>query len=272
MDMALEVVSVTATAPGSSGAAGSAVTGNSLTIRDAVGAQLISMWGNRQTDGIFRLTSPLLHDNIVGISFQIDAADIAQSKMVCPQMLTPQDTLTATLSGSAVAGDIENNSFLVMYEGLAGIDGKLIDTDTLKKNAVELYDSSNAITADATGNYSGEALLNADEDQLKANMDYAIVGFTKNGGTGIATVRYVSPDWGNLGIGGPAFTEDLPRSSHFFADLSNEMGMPTIPVFNASQKSSVFISALVDENAGTFNITTHMVRLKPGTFGSKKRR
>lgn len=272
MDIALEVVSAFATAPGATESAFAAVAGNSLTVRDAKAAKLVAQWGKRQTDGNFRLTSPLLHDAVVGINYQLDTLDATEMRLGVPQKLTPQDTLTAAGTGSATAGDIENNSYLVMYEQLAGICGKFITWEQLMANAVDLYDSTNTLTTGTSGGYSGQELLNAEEDQLKANMDYAIIGASKTSTSGLATIRYISPDWGNLGVGLPAFDRDLRVGTAWFMDLSKRMGMPLIPVFNASQKSSVFIDALNDEDGGSPTITTQMVQLKPGTFGTKARK
>ena len=270
MDIALEVVSASATAPGATQSPFLAVAGNSLTIRDAKAAKLVAQWGARQTDGNFRLTSPLLHDAVVGINYQLDTVDVTEMRLGVPQNLTPQDTLTAQGIGSGGAGDIENNSFLVMYEQLAGICGKFITWEQLFAQAVDLYDSTNVLTLGTVGGYSGQELLNNDEDQLKANMDYAIIGATKTGTDNLATVRYISPDWGNLGVGLPAFHQDLRVGSNWFMGLARKMGMPLIPVFNASQKASVFIDGLADDGGGTAVVTTQMVHLKPGTFSGKR--
>lgn len=269
MDIAVEVVSAFATAPGAVESAFLAVTGNSLTVRDAKNAKLVAQWGARQTDGNFRLTSPLLHDAVVGINYQLDTVDTTEMRLGAMQKLTPQDTLTAAGTGSGGAGDVENNSYLVMYEALAGICGKFITFEQLMANAVDLYDSTNVLTLGAGGAYTGQELLIQDEDQLKANMDYAIIGATKTGTDNISTIRYISPDWGNLGVGLPAFHQDLRVGSAWFFDLARRMMMPLIPVFNASQKASVFIDGLADDGAGTAVVTTQMVHLKPGTVGSR---
>jgi len=274
-DMALEVVTVQATAPGSS-ASFLAVSGNSLTIRDSKEAKLISIWNNRESDGFFRLTSPLLHDAIVGINSRANKDGARHTGIVhlgFPQMLTPQDTLTATGGGSGSAGVIETSSFLVMYQDLAGICGKLIDTAELKNRGVELYDSQTDITSGTAGGYSGSILLNSQEDQLKANMDYAILGHTMefNEKENFATVRWTSPDWGNLGIGAPGIAVDTRATSNFFIELSNMMNMPTIPVFNASQKTSVFIDVAAEESATTVNVITHMVRLKDKVTSKRRK-
>ena len=273
MESALEVITVEATAPGSTSAPFPAVAGNSTVVRDADKAWLLGLWGKRHNSGRFQITSPLLHDAIVGIQARMHTSDVNTINLGCPQQLTPQDNLVTSGSGSGTAGEIEQNSYLVMYEGLAGIDGKLINGDELKNRAIELYDSLNVITAGTTGGYSGSEIISADQDQLKANQDYAILGVSLATNTSnIVTVRYTSPDWGNLGIGVPAMQENSWVTSNYFQRLAMWTGMPTIPVFNASQKSSVFIDVASDENGSTPNIVTHMVRLKTNSRSNRKSR
>lgn len=265
MESALEVITVQATSPGA-GATFSAVAGNSTVVRDADKAWLLGYWGRRNVQGHFQITSPLLHDAIVGIQARMNAADENETNLInigCPQKLTPQDNLVTQGSGSA-GGDIEVNSYLVMYDKLAGIDGKLISAEELKSRAIELYDSTNTITLGVLGGYTGSELLSADQDQLKANQDYAIIGMTiSNGGAGPVTIRYISPDWGNLGVGIPALEHNSWVTSNYFQRLAKWTNMPVIPVFNASQKSSVFIDAAATSAGGIPSIVTHMVRLGP---------
>lgn len=259
-DKAFEVVSFQATAP-DAGAPMVAVSGNSLTIRDAKKARLLALWGRRQSAGFVRLTSPLLHDAVVGIQLQQSADVVASKRYRFSQDLDPQDTIVATGSGSATAGDIESNSMLVIYEDLSGICADLITVAELEAAGIEEYASTNTLTMGTSGGYSGSEAINAEQDQLKANERYAIVGCSVSAPGGLNTVRYVAPDWGNLGIGLPANALDSGFSSDYFARLSRMTGEPTIPVFNASNKGLVLIDGLTDEDGGSPVVITHMVRM-----------
>lgn len=273
MNRAIEVITVDATAPGASSAF-AALAGNSLTIRDSAAAKLIGLWGLRQTAGHVQITSPLLHDAVVGLQSRQNLG-VTESKIVAPQKLTPQDTLVVSGSGSNTAGDVELSSLLVMYEDLAGIDANLIDADELRLRAEDLYTSTNDITSTGAGGYTGQELITVQQDQLKANRDYAIIGASISfGNDSIATIRYISPDWGNLGIGLPAIESRVRDSSSWFYELSLQTGMATIPVFNASQKSSIFIDVAGNEDAGAQEpeIMTHMVLLKNAPRKTVKRR
>lgn len=271
MGKAFETIACQATAPGVAALVPfAAVAGNSLRVRDADSAVLLDLWSVRQggTGGAFRLTSPLLHDAQVGIT-QVIANGVltdlgpVQFGMPVPNPLTPQDNLVASGSGSAVAGQIESSFFQIMYDNLPGVDANLITSADLYSRGVEIYSPRVTVTPTAAGGYTGQIAINSLEDQLKANHEYAILGITVDGGnTGIAGIRFVSPDFGNLGIVSPYVPGYSSRSSEYFNMLAQRTGLPTIPVINSSQKDSIFISALGNQAAAVANtFAINMVRL-----------
>lgn len=266
---ALELITTQATAP-SAGAAFTAVAGNSLTIRDTSRpVWLVAQWDSRQVAGFSRVTSPLLHDAVVGIQQQLPIGQTVG--LVTPvQRLYPQDTLVVFGSGSAVAGDIEQHCMLFAYEDLPGIDAYLINRSELMNRAEDIYSFTNTIATSASG-YSGSEQINAEQDQLKANTDYAIVGYTST--TAVGAIRWVSSDWGNLGLGGPGpvlGTSGAIETREWFLLLSDRAQMPLIPVFNSSNKSLTFIDATTDENLADPTVTTLCVRLAPKGRGKRQ--
>lgn len=261
MGRALELISVQATAPGA-GAPFAAVTGNSLTLRDSrAPIWLVAFWQKRQTAGFTRLTSPLLHDAVVGIQCT-GPIGIAMNTRDSFQRLFTQDTITAFGSGSATAGDIEQASFLAAYEDLPGVNANLIDEAELMRRGEELYSWANTLALGTAGGYSGSEAVNAEQDQFKANQEYAIIGYQI--GVAAAAVRWVSSDFGNLGVGGPASASNEALVNHnWFIDLSRAAGMPLIPVFNSSNKALTFVDGMTDENGVDAVMTTTAVRLAP---------
>lgn len=260
-NMALELVSATVTAPGAGGSNMAAVAGNSLRVRDSKSARLVSIWGHTQANGVQRITSPLLHDAVVGLEQQVAGNSAVEQHLAVPQPLQSQDQLTVFQTGSATGGDIQNACLLILYEALAGVCASLITIEELRRRAIESYQSSQTLTLGSAGGYSGDEALTAEEDQLKANDDYAIVGFSGIGDN-ISAIRYVAPDWGNLGIGS-IWKSGSQITSDWLSDLAWRMGLPVIPVFNASNKDLVTVSALGNEDATTALVTTNMVRLRP---------
>lgn len=263
MGKAVELVSVRAIAP-STGAAGVVFTGNSLTIRQTTKpAWLVALWQVRQVAGFTRIVSPLLHDNVVGIQIA-GGVGVQMGLQRPPQRLEGQDTLAATLSGSAAAGDVELSHWMVSYEDLPGIAGRFISpSELLRRSEGSIYSSQNSIAAVDPGTppaYGGEEAISAEQDQFKANRDYAIVGYSVQSGSG--SVRYRSPDWGNLGVGGPAVALRGELYSDWFVRISELSGEPLIPVFNSSNRALTLIDAAVDENGTDIVLTTLMALLK----------
>jgi len=273
MGRALEIIGVQATAPGATQAAFSAVTGNSLTIRDSVKPIWLSAIGqSRQAAGFLRVTSPLLHDAVQGIQMH---APIGQSVTLWQgvQRLYAQDTLVVQGTGSATAGDIEQAFLIVHYEELPGVDAYLIDKRELISRGEDIYTSLNTLSTGTTGGWSGSEALSAEVDQFKANTDYALIGWVLGSTVAAGAIRYVGQDWGNLGVGGPGLIT-MPSAAHqtrdWFVQVSKLTGMPSIPVMNASNKSNTTVDALVDENGGDPIVSTIMVRLAPRARGKRQ--
>src|SRR5260370_30976615 len=105
MPHALELISGKVTAPGALLTALTMAAGNSATVRNAdvkSTIALLSTWAFNNAAGIWRITSPKLHDNVQGIRFRITAADpIPEWCIGAWQKLVTHDKLTLQLSSSA---------------------------------------------------------------------------------------------------------------------------------------------------------------------------
>jgi hypothetical protein len=278
MNYAFETIGAFATAPGAApGTAMAPVAGDSLRIRDSSRAWLLDVITSKQTnDSQTRITSPLIHDNLVGITIRDRSGDDAGAvgkgvlTLPVPQVLTPQDTLQLNAIGSVTAGDVDIVALQIYYEDLAGICGNLIDTAQLFARAEDIFSPRVNITPTASG-WSGNIAINALDDQLKANREYAWVGISTAAGSEdwAACVGMVSPDWGNLRIGCPLLI-NLPTQESYFMMLSDRMKKPCIPVFNASQKQNVILSVLSNENFGVTSISLFLVLLADTAKSKRK--
>lgn len=248
MGKALEVVTVVATPATSSTAV--ALTGNSLTVRDAPANKpiwMVAAWTTRQANGQSSIVSPLLHDSAVGIT-QVGGTTPQQLFRVWAQRLHPQDTLSVLITGGA-AGDLAHLSWLAYYEDLPGVSARLITYDELMRRGEDLYGFTNTITTvSTTGQYTGAEAINVEIDQLKANREYAILGGAFHTATP-HVVGYSGVDFGNLRVGWPGLSDNY-NTNNWFADLAKLTGLPLIPVFNASNKTLTTIDVAIDENAG----------------------
>ncbi|MGD9210952.1 MAG: hypothetical protein PVI90_09245 [Desulfobacteraceae bacterium] len=260
---ALELVSGYTTAPGTTLTEVTICTGNSKTIRAAAAdanIRLLSAWTKFQAAGYLQLNSPKLHDNIAAIKL---ASGIGIPNPELPmgpsQKLYPQDTLSIKIAGSATAGDIENCSLLVYYDDLPGSNGNFITADEAAERCINIKTVVNSLTMGTSGDYSGEELLRADEDLLKANTDYALLGMVTR--TKMCSVRYRGTDLGNLGVGIPAYDARQDMTSEWFLRLSRATGLACVPVINSANAGSIYIDGLNDENALTFVCSTILAEL-----------
>jgi hypothetical protein len=255
---ALDTVNAQVTAPGAGGAAMTPSTGDTLQVRSippGKSGRLVAIWAGVNASGFFNLTSPRLHDNTRGLRFRTLAAE-SKPLMNVPsfQKLYDQDQLALFLAGSAVGGQIEQVTMLVWYEELQGINARLIDAATLAKRAVEQVTVEDTITAAAAGGYSGEEAINAESDLLKANTDYALVGYRTT--VNCVSVTYKGADTGNLRVSGPGDQLGADYTKDWFLNLSEAYGMPMIPVFNSANRGGILVG-VVQNQAGTAVTVSH---------------
>lgn len=257
MPHALELVSGRVTAPGAVLTALTMAAGNSATVRNAdvkSTIALLSTWAFNNAAGIWRIRSPKLHDNVQGIRYRIVAADpVPEWVMGQWQKLVAQDNLTLELSGSAVGGQIEQAQMLIYYADLPGNAARLITIQELLQRTVNVWTTEIAIAPGALGGYSGQVAINSAFDNFKANTDYALVGYTVD--AACAAVRFTSPDFSNLGVGGPGNATGRQITARWFFELTQKFGIPLIPVFNAANKAGTLVDIVQNQAAGAVNVT-----------------
>ncbi|MBA7579288.1 hypothetical protein ES708_21158 [subsurface metagenome] len=241
--------------------------GNSFTIRnapDGTEVRLLQAWGCEDTLnhlGHFVIRSPLMHDNVRGISLiEGGARALPLLNNLVRQKLFPQDTLTLEVLGTAGALVLSFGSILLYYEDLIGVSSNFITPDELRTRSINLSTVENTITALATGEYGTAEAINAESDLLKANTDYAIIGYQCQ--TGAAQcIRYRASAWGNLGLGGPANHERPALTAQWFTNLSEQTGIPLIPVFNSADRGNVLIDMATAEDGSDMKLITFLAQL-----------
>ncbi len=263
MGKALELITGIVTAPGTTQTNLTMASGNSLTVRNSQqgsGIRLINAWVDVQTAGILRIRSPQLHDNVQGIRMRTVASEtdpLLPYRQV--QRLVPQDTLQVDLSGSATAADIETACMLIQYDDLPGVSGIFLTPEEVESRMVNTVTVENSIATGTAGNYSGQEAINAEFDLLHANTEYAIMGYIVS--AECACIRWLSSDFGNLGLGGPGNDLDKKITANWFMDISNAAGLPLVPVFNSANASSVLIDVAQDENGADVIVNTILAQL-----------
>lgn len=263
MPHALELISGRVTAPGGALTALTMAVGNTNTVRNADLSSvvaLLNLWGYNATAGIARVRSPKLHDNVQGMRFRIPAN--SPDPLIIPgtwQRLIPQDTLTLEISGGGAA-EIDQLQLLIYYADLPGNAARFISPADLLAKTVNVWTTEVPITPSAAGGYSGQVAINSAFDNFKANTDYALVGYEVD--TMCGAVRFTSPDFSNLGIGGPGLVSGAAGqtsarwvTARWFYHLSQQLGIPLIPVFNSANKSGTLVDIVQNNGAATTNVT-----------------
>lgn len=263
MGLALDTVSGTATAPGSTLTAWTMAAGDSAQIRNGTPGKRITLlesWAKNQAAGVLRIRSPKMHDNVQGLRATVTASEVAPLQALgCGTAMYPVDTLTIEQSGSSTAGQIETGSLLVYYEDLPGVASRLIDVPTLQKRLIDLMDLECDITAGTGGGYSGSQAINATFDNLQAGYDYAILGGLVDTRCGSACVR--GPDTGNLRVAFPGEPTMRDVTERWFYLLAQQFNMALIPTFAANNKGNTQVDVTQDQAGAAVKVTLLLARL-----------
>ena len=261
--MHTEILSFSATAPGASGAAAAAFTGDSLTIKNARGnsnPRIISLWAMQQTSGFQQIAFPSGHDTTRGYRYGVEAGDTyARLPRGLSIGVTAQEALSVTIAGSATAGDVEIGCALVHYPDLPGVDQRTMTWAQLLAR-MEKLTTIFATIAGAAAGYTGAELINAESDLMLANRDYAILG----GSTTVdcAAVTIVGPDTGYARIGFPGADQVADQNADFFCDLARTHDESLIPVINSGNRNATTIGIAQDENNANVIVTLYLALLK----------
>lgn len=265
MGVAHETVTGFATAPSSTFTALTMSSGDSTTVKNqdlSKKALLLQAWAFNNVAGVLRIRSTKLHDNVQGIRYTVLVATVMPLITPnFPQRVYPQDPLTVELTGSAVAGEIESASLLFYYEDLPGTQQRLANPADIKARGVNDLTVEVAITTGAGGGWTGLKAINGTFDNFKANTDYAILGGATD--TRCCSVAVRGPDSGNLRWAFPGEPSIRHVTLDWFQRLSNQYGIPMIPVWSSANKATMNVEVATDDEAPTTTITWQLVELAP---------
>jgi hypothetical protein len=274
MPRALETI-VGYVASGTGTATYDALTNNqnqSYTVRayQAGAAWLEDVWGaTSAAQWLLSLKSPRMHDDVLGMQFAVSAYTNTGSTVIFnPQSLMPgfqQQMLysTDTLNVSALAATATNKfvgTFNVRYEDLPGIAARLFTWDQIRPQIANLVGVEVQPQASATvGVFGSGVALNSVTTRLKANTDYALLGYSTS--IPVAAIVIQGVDTGNLYLGGPGLPNTADTGS-FFIDRSVAYQTPHIPVFNSLNQGGTFVFC-ADITASTHpNVVLHFAEMK----------
>lgn len=249
MGAALEVISGSATNPSSTFTAVTMSGSDSATVRNyAPGATavLLDQWAQGATKGEIRTRSPRLHDNVQGVRLSYAAATpVPIWPAYLQQVLQAQDSLTLEITGGSAEVDLFSS--LIYYSDLPGSAARLYNWNAIAPRIVQVSGVELALTTSGTaGAYGTSTAINATNDNFKANTDYAILGYLTD--TAVGTITVKSADTGNFRVGGPG-TNNKIETRDWFVRISNNSGLPLIPVFNAANKNNTIVEAVATQTS-----------------------
>ncbi len=236
-----------------------AVSGESLAIRwlgEGTRVHLLEAWGANNTSKMdVSIRSPLMHDNVRGLRFghmfnpTLSGADGNPQLYLPPywkQPYNPTDTLVVEVNGTAAA-DVTFSQCL-LYETPNEIGGRFMqwsEVEARTENLVGIRVSPAA--AAATSDYGTAEAISSDDDRLKANTDYALLGLTTD--LPFTTLGLFGPDTGNFTIPIPGHWNEQISASWFY-EMSRRWSLPLIPIINSNNKGVTF-TKLADVGGGT---------------------
>jgi len=255
---AIEVVTGRAVNPGAAFTGLTANTGGTFTIRNtSLGTRVFldGIWYKGAAAGQVRVRSPRLHDNVQGLRYQAAAAGAFNLLGDYPRTkLVPQDVLTVEITGGAAETD--DAAILVSYDDLPGSNGRWATYDQVFPRITELVTNEVSIAAAATlGDWSAGTAINATNDLLRANTDYAVLGYVCQ--NSVCAVALQGPDVGGLKAGGPGSTNVL-ETREWFKRLDLGSDVPYITIINSANKGGT-LAFQCDSAAGAANLVDFLL-------------
>lgn len=215
-------------------------------------AWLEECWTQQATAGELRITSPRLHDDVVGIRMRTHASSVRRLlPEEAEQVLYSQDDIGVEIQGGGA--EVDAAALLVYYQDLGGINARVATWEEVKPRIESLHGFPVAVAGPGTsGNWSAGTPINTTVNLMKANRDYAFLGYTVD--VEVLAVAISGSDTGNLRIGGPGpAVADETRA--FFVDQSRRSGRGHIPIINSANRGGTLASVCRITAAGTVNVT-----------------
>jgi len=265
MPLAKELVLGYATLSGTTQNALTAGTGQSFTVRNfSTGRAELLEVNAADSVGAFtmQIKSPKMHDSTYGIQFASTPKSLAGTSIFNPVQLLPgyttqtlyaTDALTWTMAGAN--SDVVCATLDVYYTDLSGIAARLYSWAQIEPMIVNLAGVTVTPETSGTGGAWGtSAALNSGNYNLKANTDYAILGYQVQ--QPCVAVGIQGVDTGNLTLGGPGSTNTAYNGS-FFVDQSVKYASSglgaQIPVFNSNNATGTTV------NVAMTNTSTNII-------------
>lgn len=232
---------------GSAFEAVSPITGDSATFYNVpqnTKMQVAEIWGTASGHAAeFSFTATRWHDQTYGIRGEVTsgATTAPINRPVClspigtDQPIYPSDVLSVQVNGTA--NDEVVATLLVYYPDLPGISARLATYEWVKQHTKNLVGINCTLTS-GTAVPGTAVALNASDNRLHANTDYALLGWSSTLTCASLTVQGI--DTGNLKIGGPVLG-DPGHDANIFVDYARAYNAPLIPIINSNNAGATLL-------------------------------
>lgn len=204
-----------------------------------------------------RILSPRLHDTNTGVSFQ--ALESPTEFLVAAELQQPlysSDVLTVQMDAAASSDTVAGLS--IYYTDLPGIAADLRTWDQVKNRIIDLKPIEVDLTTSATIGQWTDTLITTTENQLKANYEYAVLGFESSAALAMVGIKGVCT--GNLRACIPGASPTL-RLTDYYLFQSQQGNRPYIPVFQANDRFGTYVSAAANTASVAANVFMVCARL-----------
>lgn len=204
-----------------------------------------------------RLISPRLHDNVTGVSFQ--AAESPTEFLLPSELMQPLYSVdTITVQADAAASSDTVAALLNYYTDAPGLGADLRTWAQIRPRVLGIKPIEVDCTSSATIGAWSDTLITATENQMKANYEYALLGFEVS--ANFLCIGLKGPATSNLRICCPGASPTL-RLTDYFKYLEELTGRPHIPVIQANDRAATFISVAANTASATGNVYAIMAWL-----------
>lgn len=200
---------------------------------------------NTAHKGEFYFTASRFHDQVFGIRGAVPSGTTlapasSMTKLFgvgIDQPIYPSDVLTVSAIGAN--GDKVNVTIVAYYADIPGIDARLATYEEVKARGWNQVGIKTLLTP-ASGNWGTGVALNASDNRLHANTDYAVLGF--NADLPLSAVGISGIDTGNLRTGGPVLANS-EHDENLFVDFARSYNSALIPIINSNNAGNTFLYA-----------------------------
>ena len=260
-----------------------ACTKDSLTIiafPDANNAYLEEVWsGNSAHKMEVAVFSPRFGDNQFGLRMEHQFNPTLSGADGDPQLIMPKaldiPVYSTDLLNVQVNGTASDNADVVLqlyYENIQGAGQRLASWEQVSA-MIAMPDATQSrvlgievtVTPGATGNYGTAVALNANDDRLQADRDYALLGYTVDNAT--TSIGISGPDTGYYRIAFPGHWDSRITADWFITQSMQRPGKPHIPIINANNKATTFLDGLSSNNAGATKVALYLAELSQRFVG-----